>query len=89
LEEAPNTLTLESVLDIIEPKPCYYLFFLANDKSRNVKVKETEEIDLNKIMVHLVRRESVFITPKLKPKLNLPKPKTRKARMLSGGKNAA
>jgi len=82
-------LKLESVLGLLEPKPCYYLFFLANDKSRNIRVEETEEIDLNKIIVHLVRGESVFITRKFKPRLNLSKPKKRKARMFSDRKNAA
>ena len=81
-------MKLESVLGLLEEKPRYCLFFLANDESQNVRVEETEEIDLNKITVHLVRGESVFITRKFKLRLNLSKAKKRKAIMSTGRKNA-
>lgn len=52
-------------------KPLFQLLFLKNDEDQSVEMKETEKIDFTEIIRHLEQGESIFITQKGEPKLNL------------------
>jgi hypothetical protein len=64
---------LDKTLEFADEKPIFQLFYLKNDRSQSVQIDEVEEIDCDEIRVHLAHGESVFITPKKKIRLDVPK----------------
>ena len=59
-----------NAIEVDEEKPRFQLFFLKDDEDQSVKVEEVEEIDLREVEKRLKQGESIFITRKLKQKLN-------------------
>jgi len=64
---------LRELIQVKAEKVCtFQTMLLKNDKSREVEVHESQEVDFGRIQEHLMRGGSVFITSKPSQKLPLP-----------------
>lgn len=62
---------LKEAVKTNEEKQIFQLFFLREDENHGVEVEEVEEVNFDRVKRALERGESVFITRKSKPKLNI------------------
>ncbi len=71
---------LRELIQVKAEKVCtFQTMLLKNDKSREVEVHESQEVDFGRIQEHLMQGGSVFITSRPSQKLPLPMLRSRRA----------